>query len=248
MRRTNAFISGSPNALAVRPGKPPPKPATPATPSDASLEVDLRRTALQHDHASGLQGAGDRVALVGVEVVVAEHGDDRHRRLGQLAHQHLGLLDLADLGQVPGQQEGVGAGADLGQPRRQPAARVEADVDVTDRRDADRHRCSASGRGPLRAALEVGDHRGLGEELLGDGDRRLAALRRGQLAPQHHPLPFDPDLQRLVVDPGIVGECLVQAGHQVVGRVGHRQLQVDDTSAWSWLIAEVGTGTSTESE
>jgi hypothetical protein len=50
------------------------------------------------------------------------------------------------------------------------------------------------------------------------------------------------------VDPGIVGQRLVEAGHQVVGRIGQRQLQADDTSAWSWLIADAGTGTSTESE
>src|SRR5437016_5781020 len=81
-----------------------------------------------------------QIALV---VVVAEHRDDRHADVAQLAHEGAGLRDRADAREVTAHEEHVGFVAQLLVMRRQLPRGVLADVDVGDRGDP-YHRCSTS--------------------------------------------------------------------------------------------------------
>ena len=120
----------------------------------------------------------------------------------------------------PAMQQDVGAGAGLGQAWSEPATRVRPDVHVTDGGDA-YHSRSASSGAAIGAHPQVGDDLHVGTELASDGDRGIAALRSGQLPPQHHAITGDAHLERLVAHPGVVGQRLVEAGHQILDRLGH---------------------------
>src|SRR5215218_1241317 len=127
------------------PGEAAAEPLGPGDPDPAATDLDDHRVALQDLDAGVLQDLGDRVLLVGVVVVVAEHGHGRHPDAGQLLGQDLGLLGPAPVGQVAGQQEHVGVVGQPGQAGGQPAGRVQADMDVADGRDPDHGRVSTNG-------------------------------------------------------------------------------------------------------
>jgi hypothetical protein len=83
----------------------------------ATVYLDRRRGALEHGHAGVAQPALQGPCAVGLEVVVAEHGDDGHRHALQLRGQHIRLLDLAALREVPGEQQHVCLRTDPGEVR-----------------------------------------------------------------------------------------------------------------------------------
>ena len=77
MRRTKAFIVGSPNSEPAAPRKPPPKPGVPATPTHTPSTSIVVPLAVEHGGAGSLDDLAHLVGGVALVVVVAEHGDDR---------------------------------------------------------------------------------------------------------------------------------------------------------------------------
>ena len=187
--------------------------------------------------------------------MVAEDRHDRHADAVQLVHQDRGLFRLAGPREIAGQQQDIGARAGFGQAGPQPATRVLADVDVTDGRDPHRRPGGGHSRSgselpaALHAGGEVGDDGGLREDLLRDGDGGLAPLRRDELSSEDHPVTLDADLEGLLEHAGVVRQRLLQPGQPVLDGLAHEvgSAQLAETNSWRWLIAEAGTGTSTES-
>ncbi len=88
-----------------------------------------------------------------------------------------------------------------------------------------------------------------GKTSCGDGDGGLAPLRRDELPSEDHAIALDADLKGLLEHAGVVRQCLLQPGQPVLDGLAHEvgSTQLAETSSWRWLIAEAGTGTSTES-
>ena len=64
--------------------------------------------------ARGFENVRDLGLVAGFEVVIAEDGDDGNfYRRGQLFGQHRRLIDVAVVGQVPGEEQDVGRLVDL---------------------------------------------------------------------------------------------------------------------------------------
>ena len=187
--------------------------------------------------------------------MVAEDGDDGHAEAVQLVDQDLGLLRLAGPREVAGQQQDIGARAGFGQAGAQPASRVLADVDVTDGRDPHRRPGGGHSRSgselPRRSTLMVRSATTVasGKDLLRDGDGGLAPLRRDELPSEDHPVALHADLEGLLEHAGVVRQRLLQPGQPVLDGLAHEagSAQLAETNSWRWLIAEAGTGTSTES-
>ncbi len=118
----------------------------------------LDRLTVEQLHAGVEQHVAELGRVPRLEVVVAEHRDDRGLDVGELADQHLGLLDRAVVGQVAGQHQDVGRQRRLLGDRRQQALRAAGDVQVAERGDADgagRVGHEASGqRGASMAAVQ----------------------------------------------------------------------------------------------
>src|SRR5262249_15339872 len=81
------------------------------------------------------QRLAHRLGLAALVIVVAEHGDDRDAQATQLIGEGFRLLALAEVGQVAGKGEDVGALADLGGEVAVFRPRIAGDVEVADRRD-----------------------------------------------------------------------------------------------------------------
>ncbi len=83
--------------------------------------------------------SADLVALVAVQIVVAEHGDRRQRHVAELVDHHADLVDRPAPCEIPGQQQEVGLHRRGGEGRPDDTAHIGADVDVADGGDGDAH-------------------------------------------------------------------------------------------------------------
>ena len=109
--------------------------------SDAhSCHVDDDAGPVEHRDPTSLEDRADLVALVAVQIVVAEHGDRRQRYMAELVDDHPDLVDRPATREIPGQQEQVGLYRRRGEGRPDDTAHVGADVDVADGGDGDAHR------------------------------------------------------------------------------------------------------------
>lgn len=105
-------------------------------------EDDRRRRALEHCDAVIGQAFRDVVGMVAVVVVIAEDGDDGHTDVGELVGHRRSLVEGADPSEIACEQQDVGTIGQRVQLRSQRAARVGAEVYVTDCRDP--HQCRSS--------------------------------------------------------------------------------------------------------
>ena len=99
--------SGSPKSGSAEPGKPPTNPFVPTTPSVEPLHLAGRALALEEPDARACEHLLERVRLLRMVVVVAEHGEDRHLEPSAGRSDHLRLLRLAARRQVAGEQDDV---------------------------------------------------------------------------------------------------------------------------------------------
>ena len=127
----NAFISGSPNSEPHAPTNPPPNPFVPATPTVVPLTGTTTESPSSTLHADPLEDGRDLVGLVGVVVVIAEHGHHRYVDVNQLVGQGFGLLPSAHPGQVTGQQQEVGSLPEMLEVGAQRPGGVRCEVDVS---------------------------------------------------------------------------------------------------------------------
>src|SRR5262249_44535073 len=81
--------------------------------------ADLDRVTVEHGDAAIHEGLLHLGRLVGLVVVVAEHGHHRHLGAGELAREALRLVHGAGVGQVAAEREDVRALGNLAEHRRQ---------------------------------------------------------------------------------------------------------------------------------
>jgi hypothetical protein len=74
-----------------------------------AIDIDGRGLAFEDPHARVLEDPPDLVLMVGVVVMVAEHGHDRDLHATQLVGKDLDLLRSTASREVTGEQQDVGA-------------------------------------------------------------------------------------------------------------------------------------------
>ena len=106
------MIAGSPNGAEHAPAEA----ADESLDADEADAVDLAGLAVEQLHAGARAGCvAHLLDMAAFVIVVAEHGDDRDRAGLQILGQDLGLLRLAEIGEVAGEHEHVGGLGDLGE-------------------------------------------------------------------------------------------------------------------------------------
>ncbi len=98
----------------------------------------------------GLENGGNLGGLIGVVIVVAEHGDDRDPGPGQLGDEDLGLGRFPGAGEIAGQEENVGLVLQPGQERRERPSGLGPSVHIGDGGDTDHALILPRVRGVLR--------------------------------------------------------------------------------------------------
>ena len=93
----------------------PAEAADEALDADEADALDLAGGAVEEPHAGAAEDLPHLVDMAAFVVVVAEDGDHRHRAVTQILGEDLGLLRLAEIGEVAGQHEHVGGLGDLGE-------------------------------------------------------------------------------------------------------------------------------------
>ena len=97
--------------------------------------MDLHRVAIQDVHAGVGQHPCDESVERRFEVVVAEHGDDRHARDAKLLGKQTDLVFGSHVGQVATEHEHVGFVAQPGERLRDETGRAPSVVEIAERRD-----------------------------------------------------------------------------------------------------------------
>ena len=111
-------------------------PGEPLGAGDADSR-DLQRRPVEDAHAGPGEDLRHLGGGIGLEVVVAQHGDLRHRDRLQLLGQHARFLGLAAVGEIAAQSEHVRALRDAREQRLEGAGRCPRAVKVADGRDPD---------------------------------------------------------------------------------------------------------------
>jgi hypothetical protein len=98
--------------------------------------LDLAGLAIEHPHADVLERVRHDLGRARLEVVVAQHRNDRHRNGGQFVGQDVRFLGVAVVGEVAGQQQRIGRLGSLREEAAQRAGRILVHVDVAHDREA----------------------------------------------------------------------------------------------------------------
>ena len=111
----------------------------PAIPTRTPPHLDDDAGPVEHRDPTGLEDLGDLVALVAVQIVIAEHGDRRQRHVAELVDHHADLVDRSATGEISRQQQEVGLHRRGGERGPDDTAHIGADMDVADGGDGDAH-------------------------------------------------------------------------------------------------------------
>src|SRR5262249_50725658 len=106
--------------------------------ADEADPGDLERLAAEEVNAGLAQDGGHFVLLAGLEIMVAEDGDDRHRGTADVFRQALGLLRLPGIGQVAAEDDRPRLTRHLGEEIAEGPARMLPGMQVADCRNSKR--------------------------------------------------------------------------------------------------------------
>ena len=106
------------------------------------VDLDDDVSGVEHRDAGTLELGGHFLLSIPVPVVVAEHGDDRHRQRAASVRQHGGLAWLAVRGEVAREKHQVALRFNRSKGRREALADRLLRVDVAGSGDANGHRRS----------------------------------------------------------------------------------------------------------